>query len=139
MFFRAGVVAHVEDLRDSRLSFLITGFQAVCRWHCAQATKKQSEISRQIWKFLKFWALQLDVKRKHKQISAYRMIQANVRAYLQLRTWVWFKLYRYDENVKDLWGSEFFKIMLRDLEIIVIKKIFWDLEIIENIFTIFRA
>ena len=33
VFFRAGVVAHVEDLRDARLSQLITGFQAQCRWH----------------------------------------------------------------------------------------------------------
>lgn len=36
VFFRAGVVAHIEDLRDARLSYLITVFQAQIRWHCAQ-------------------------------------------------------------------------------------------------------
>ncbi|KAI3415402.1 Myosin N-terminal SH3-like domain [Globodera pallida] len=71
VFFRAGVVAHIEDLRDTRLSQLVTGFQAMCRWHCAK----------------------LDVKRRHKQISAYRLIQSNIRAWLMLRTWSWFKLY----------------------------------------------
>ncbi|KAL3095868.1 hypothetical protein niasHS_005627 [Heterodera schachtii] len=71
VFFRAGVVAHIEDLRDARLSQLVTGFQAVCRWHCAK----------------------FDVAHRHKQISAYRLIQSNIRAWLQLRTWPWFKLY----------------------------------------------
>lgn len=36
VFFKAGVVAHIEDLRDARLSQLITGFQAQIRWFYAQ-------------------------------------------------------------------------------------------------------
>jgi myosin heavy chain 6/7 len=35
VFFKAGVVAHLEDLRDEKLGFLITGFQAQIRQHVA--------------------------------------------------------------------------------------------------------
>lgn len=35
VFFKAGVVAHIEDLRDKRLATLIGAFQAVCRWYYA--------------------------------------------------------------------------------------------------------
>uniref|UniRef100_A0A914L0P7 Myosin heavy chain n=1 Tax=Meloidogyne incognita TaxID=6306 RepID=A0A914L0P7_MELIC len=71
VFFRAGVVAHVEDLRDNRLAQLITGLQAQCRWYTS--------------------LIQLEQLRK--QALAYRTIQFNVRSWLQLRTWVWFRLY----------------------------------------------
>lgn len=33
VFFKAGIVAHLEDLRDERLAFLITVLQAQCRWY----------------------------------------------------------------------------------------------------------
>jgi myosin protein heavy chain len=36
VFFKAGVVAHIEDLRDKRLGTLISAFQAVCRWYYAK-------------------------------------------------------------------------------------------------------
>uniref|UniRef100_A0A915EFF8 Myosin motor domain-containing protein n=1 Tax=Ditylenchus dipsaci TaxID=166011 RepID=A0A915EFF8_9BILA len=71
VFFKAGVVAHVEDLRDARLSFLLTGLQAVCRWYCAKNEKARRKI----------------------QQGGLRTIQFNVRKWLNLQTWVWFKLY----------------------------------------------
>ncbi|MFH4981152.1 hypothetical protein AB6A40_007861 [Gnathostoma spinigerum] len=37
VFFKAGVVAHMENLRDERLSFLITGLQARIRTFCQES------------------------------------------------------------------------------------------------------
>ncbi|CAD6189289.1 unnamed protein product [Caenorhabditis auriculariae] len=71
VFFKAGIVAHLEDLRDARLAELITGFQAQIRW---------------------FYQL-IERKRRVEKIEALKVIQRNVRSWSQLRTWVWFKLY----------------------------------------------
>ena len=32
VFFKAGVLAHLEDVRDEKLSEILTGFQAQIRW-----------------------------------------------------------------------------------------------------------
>ncbi|CAO4386182.1 unnamed protein product [Caenorhabditis nigoni] len=71
VFFKAGIVAHLEDLRDSRLAQLITGLQAQIRW---------------------FYQL-IERKRRVEKITALKVIQRNVRSWAELRTWVWFKLY----------------------------------------------
>ncbi|KAF1748516.1 hypothetical protein GCK72_024983 [Caenorhabditis remanei] len=71
VFFKAGIVAHLEDLRDSRLAQLITGLQAQARWYYQTIEKK----------------------RRVEKITALKVIQRNVRSWAELRTWVWFKLY----------------------------------------------
>ena len=32
VFFKAGVLAHLEDVRDAKLSEILSGFQAQIRW-----------------------------------------------------------------------------------------------------------
>ncbi|KJH47330.1 myosin head [Dictyocaulus viviparus] len=71
VFFKAGIVAHLEDMRDMRLAELITGFQAQIRWFNQMIEKKR---------LVNF-------------IEAVRSIQRNIRNWVMLRTWSWFKLY----------------------------------------------
>uniref|UniRef100_A0A0K0FNS7 Myosin-2 (inferred by orthology to a C. elegans protein) n=1 Tax=Strongyloides venezuelensis TaxID=75913 RepID=A0A0K0FNS7_STRVS len=71
VFFKAGVVAHMEDMRDVRLAELITGFQAQIK---------------------SYYGI-IDLKRRKDQLAATLKIQANVRQWLQLKNWIWFKLY----------------------------------------------
>ncbi|KAI6204528.1 hypothetical protein M3Y94_00684900 [Aphelenchoides besseyi] len=70
VFFKAGVVAHIEDLRDKRLGTLITAFQAVCRWYYGM----------------------INTKRLRDQLELNALIQRNIRNWMELRTWQWFKL-----------------------------------------------
>jgi myosin heavy chain 6/7 len=71
VFFKAGIVAHLEDIRDARLAQLITGFQSQIRWYYRV----------------------IDVKRRREQINALKVIHHNIRRFLLLQNWVWFKLY----------------------------------------------
>uniref|UniRef100_A0A915I3X4 Myosin motor domain-containing protein n=1 Tax=Romanomermis culicivorax TaxID=13658 RepID=A0A915I3X4_ROMCU len=70
-FFRAGVLAHLEEERDMKLSRLIVTFQAYCRLHLAK----------------KMYAKRLQ------QNNALRIIQRNGCAYLKLRNWDWWRLF----------------------------------------------
>ncbi|EDQ92819.1 uncharacterized protein MONBRDRAFT_13965 [Monosiga brevicollis MX1] len=71
VFFRAGVLAHLEEERDIRLSKMIVGLQAHCRGYLA--------------------------RRHHGALlhgsNAILVIQSNVRAYMKLRSWAWWKLF----------------------------------------------
>ncbi|KIH57527.1 myosin head [Ancylostoma duodenale] len=71
VFFKAGIVANLEDQRDVRLAELITGFQAQIRW---------------------FYQL-IEKKRRIERLEATKVLQRNVRNWAMLRTWSWFKLY----------------------------------------------
>nr|CAA30855.1 myosin heavy chain 2 [Caenorhabditis elegans] len=71
VFFKAGIVAHLEDLRDQSLAQLITGLQAQIRWYYQT----------------------IERKRRVEKITALKIIQRNIRSWAELRTWVWFKLY----------------------------------------------
>ncbi|PIO76012.1 myosin head [Teladorsagia circumcincta] len=71
VFFKAGILAHLEDIRDIRLAELMTGLQAQIRW---------------------YYQL-IDKKRRVEKIEAMKSIQRNVRNWALLRTWSWFKLY----------------------------------------------
>ncbi|KAK6023659.1 hypothetical protein OSTOST_10546 [Ostertagia ostertagi] len=70
-FFKSGVLAHLEELRDEELSKIITKFQSACRHYLA------------MW----------DYKRRLDQKVGFIVVQRNVRAWCTLRTWHWFKLY----------------------------------------------
>ncbi|CAB3385979.1 Hypothetical predicted protein [Cloeon dipterum] len=71
IFFRAGVLAHLEEERDYKITDLIVNFQAYCRG---------------------FLARKNHIKRMQ-QLNAIRIIQRNCAAYLKLRNWQWWRLY----------------------------------------------
>ncbi|VDM57013.1 unnamed protein product [Angiostrongylus costaricensis] len=71
VFFKAGVLAHLEDLRDEKLAVIMTGFQAQIRWYLGL----------------------VDRKRRMEQRAGLLIVQRNVRSWCTLRTWEWFKLY----------------------------------------------
>lgn len=71
VFFKAGVLAHLEDLRDEKLGQVLTGFQAKIR------------------SFL-FLA---DRRRRMQQRRGLLIIQRNIRAWCVLRTWEWFLIF----------------------------------------------
>ncbi|UMM12491.1 hypothetical protein L5515_001241 [Caenorhabditis briggsae] len=71
VFFKAGVVAHIEDLRDEKLNQIITGFQSAIRWYTATA----------------------DAGARRKQLNSYIILQRNIRSWCVLRTWDWFLLF----------------------------------------------
>ncbi|KAI1730163.1 myosin head (motor domain) domain-containing protein [Ditylenchus destructor] len=70
VFFRAGVLARMEELRDEALGIVIGQFQRVCRYYLAQ----------------------LKYKTLVDQQTGLRIVQRNVRKWCTLREWHWFKL-----------------------------------------------
>ena len=36
VFFKAGILAHMEDLRDEKLSSILSKFQSLVRWYTSQ-------------------------------------------------------------------------------------------------------
>ncbi|XP_061892707.1 myosin-16-like [Entelurus aequoreus] len=71
VFFRAGVLAKLEDMRDERLVKIMTMFQARLRGTL----------------------MRLEFKKMADRRIALMAIQRNVRKFLQLRFWGWWKLY----------------------------------------------
>ncbi|KAL1237357.1 Myosin-4 [Trichinella pseudospiralis] len=71
IFFKAGVLARLEEIRDQKLSDILTGFQAQARWYLGK----------------------IDAKRREEQRTGLLIIQRNIRTWLKLRNWHWFKLY----------------------------------------------
>lgn len=71
VFFRAGIVGELEDMRDERLSKIISQFQAYCKGHL----------------------MRIEYKKMCDQRIGLAVIQRNVRKFLFLRNWSWWKLY----------------------------------------------
>uniref|UniRef100_A0A673YZG9 Myosin-9 n=1 Tax=Salmo trutta TaxID=8032 RepID=A0A673YZG9_SALTR len=71
VFFRAGVLAHLEEERDIKITDIIISFQSWCRGYVARKafTKRQQ------------------------QLTAMKVIQRNCAAYLKLRNWQWWRLF----------------------------------------------
>ncbi|PIA14776.1 hypothetical protein COEREDRAFT_65196, partial [Coemansia reversa NRRL 1564] len=72
VFFRAGVLAELEEIRDVELSKIIVQFQAMARGALSRSR----------------------FRRRIEQAKAIRVIQRNARVYNQLSEWPWWKLYR---------------------------------------------
>ncbi|KAG8222882.1 hypothetical protein J437_LFUL003527 [Ladona fulva] len=72
VFFRAGVLGQMEELRDERLGKIISWMQA---WIRGYLTRKE-------------------YKKLQDQRLALQVVQRNLRKYLQLRTWPWWKLWQ---------------------------------------------
>ncbi|XP_044253339.1 myosin heavy chain, non-muscle isoform X1 [Tribolium madens] len=71
IFFRAGVLAHLEEERDYKITDLIVNFQAFCRGFLSRR----------------------NYQKRVQQLNAIRIIQRNCSAYLKLRNWQWWRLY----------------------------------------------
>ncbi|KAG0295387.1 hypothetical protein BGZ96_011858 [Linnemannia gamsii] len=71
VFFRSGVLAELEDIRDQKLAQIFTKCQAVCRGFLARRHLNQ----------------------KIDRAKAIKIIQRNARVYVQLREWSWWKMY----------------------------------------------
>lgn len=71
IFFRAGVLAQLEEERDMKISDLIINFQACCRGLIARR----------------------NYHKRLQQLNAIRILQRNCAAYLKLRNWSWWRLY----------------------------------------------
>ncbi|KAI4833103.1 hypothetical protein KUCAC02_016021 [Chaenocephalus aceratus] len=71
VFFRAGVLAHLEEERDIKITDVIISFQAWCRGYVARKS----------------------FGRRQQQLSAMKVIQRNCAAYLKLRNWQWWRLF----------------------------------------------
>ncbi|CAL1296899.1 unnamed protein product [Larinioides sclopetarius] len=71
VFFRAGVLGRLEEMRDDRLAKIVTWLQAWIRWYLSKK----------------------EFKKLQEQRVALLIIQRNLRKFLQLRNWLWYKLY----------------------------------------------
>ncbi|XP_035695137.1 myosin-16-like isoform X1 [Branchiostoma floridae] len=71
VFFKAGVLGHLEDLRDERLAIIMTMIQARAR----------GLLQRKIF------------KKMMEQRIGLSIIQRNIRRYLVLRNWAWWRLF----------------------------------------------
>ena len=71
IFFRAGILARLEDIRDEILAKIMVMFQSRIRWYLGQA----------------------EARRRQEQQTGLLLVQRNVRAWCTLRTWEWFKLF----------------------------------------------
>merc|ERR1719312_695063 len=71
VFFKAGIVGELEEMRDERLSKIISQFQAYCKGHL----------------------MRIEYKKMCDRRLGLAVIQRNVRKFLMLRNWSWWKLY----------------------------------------------
>merc|ERR1719427_670157 len=71
VFFRSGIVGELEDMRNERLSKILSQFQAYCKGHLQ---RKEYQ------------------KMRERKVGL-RVMQRNVRKYLQLKDWSWWKLW----------------------------------------------
>uniref|UniRef100_H3DRF9 Myosin, heavy chain 10, non-muscle n=1 Tax=Tetraodon nigroviridis TaxID=99883 RepID=H3DRF9_TETNG len=71
IFFRTGVLAHLEEERDLKITDVIIYFQSVCRGYLARRV----------------------YAKKQQQLSALKVLQRNCAAYLKLRHWQWWRLF----------------------------------------------
>uniref|UniRef100_A0A8C2SGU2 Myosin motor domain-containing protein n=1 Tax=Capra hircus TaxID=9925 RepID=A0A8C2SGU2_CAPHI len=71
IFFRAGVLAQLEEERDLKVTDIIVSFQAAARGYLARKA----------------------FQKRQQQQSALRVMQRNCAAYLKLRHWQWWRLF----------------------------------------------
>lgn len=71
IFFRTGVLAHLEEERDLKITDIIIAFQAQSRGYLARKA----------------------FSKRQQQLTAMRVIQRNCAAYLKLRNWQWWRLF----------------------------------------------
>ncbi|KAI5697735.1 hypothetical protein M8J75_014821 [Diaphorina citri] len=83
VFFRAGVLGQMEELRDDRLGKIVGWMQSYMRGYLSRK----------------------EYKKIQEQRLALQVVQRNLRKYLKLRTWPWWKLWTKVKpllNVRDI-------------------------------------
>uniref|UniRef100_A0ACB8EJP3 Myosin-4 n=1 Tax=Sphaerodactylus townsendi TaxID=933632 RepID=A0ACB8EJP3_9SAUR len=71
VFFKAGLLGTLEEMRDEKLAQLITRTQAVCRGY----------------------VMRLEFKKMMERRESIFTIQYNIRSFMNVKTWAWMKLY----------------------------------------------
>jgi len=71
VFFRSGIVGELEDMRDERLSKILSQFQAYCKGNLQRIEFKKMKDAR----------------------VGLACVQRNIRKYFGLKNWTWWKLY----------------------------------------------
>ncbi|XP_062706926.1 myosin heavy chain, muscle isoform X16 [Aedes albopictus] len=91
VFFRAGVLGQMEEFRDERLSKIMSWMQSWCRGYLARK----------------------EFKKMQEQRVALETVQRNLRKYMKLRTWAWWKLW---QKVKPLLNVSRVEDQIAELE-----------------------
>merc|ERR1711962_1033230 len=71
VFFRAGIIGELEEMRDERLSKIIAQFQAYCKAHLQR----------------------IEFKKMKDRVVGLAVLQRNIRKFFAIRNWPWWKLY----------------------------------------------
>merc|ERR1712042_853 len=71
VFFRSGIVGELEEMRDERLSKIISQFQAYCKAHLQR----------------------IEYKKMKDRVVGLAVLQRNIRKFFAIRNWPWWKLY----------------------------------------------
>jgi myosin heavy subunit len=71
VFFRAGIIGELEEMRDERLSKIIAQFQAYCKGHLQR----------------------IEYKKMKDRVVGLAVLQRNIRKFFAIRNWPWWKLY----------------------------------------------
>jgi myosin protein heavy chain len=71
VFFKAGILASMEDLRDAKLGSILSKLQAVIRWNIT----------------LK------DAAKRQREMSGFTVLQKNIRSWGFMRNWPWFQIW----------------------------------------------
>lgn len=96
IFFRSGVVVHLEEERDMKLTEIITCFQARCRGYLGRKlvlllySLSYVSVCASYYYYLIFCRAYL--ARVQQQV-AIKLVQKNVAKYLMLRDWNWWRLF----------------------------------------------
>ncbi|KAM8946584.1 myosin-10 isoform 2-T2 [Pelodytes ibericus] len=99
IFFRAGVLAHLEEERDLKITDIIIFFQAICRGYLARKA----------------------FAKKQQQLSALKVLQRNCAAYLKLRHWQWWRLFTKVKPLLQVTRQEE-ELLAKDEELLKVKE-----------------
>lgn len=99
MFFKSGVLARLEELRDAALSLSVAQLQRQCRWHLAQK----------------------EYYRRAYETEFITIVQDNVRQWIAMRSWSWFRLYsRLKPLMEGLKKNEQMEELEKKLKVVVV-------------------
>uniref|UniRef100_A0A4W6FJ67 Myosin-9 n=1 Tax=Lates calcarifer TaxID=8187 RepID=A0A4W6FJ67_LATCA len=102
VFFRAGVLAHLEEERDMKITDVIISFQSWCRGYVARKA----------------------FAKRQQQLTAMKVIQRNCAAYLKLRNWQWWRLFTKQTNLFVGFCEVFFCVIVAAFKSVTNTRIF---------------
>ncbi|KAG8432953.1 hypothetical protein GDO86_017281 [Hymenochirus boettgeri] len=106
IFFRTGVLAHLEEERDLKITDVIIAFQAQSRGFLARKA----------------------FSKRQQQLTAMKVIQRNCAAYLKLRNWQWWRLFTKVKPLLQVTRQEE-EMQLKDEELQKVNEKFYRTEI----------